>query len=151
MDEGEVRRFRRQVKLLYWRLRRETPPLAGLSRTEQSVLAALVRLPDGSGPRQVADELWMTSSNVAAALRVLEEAGLVVRRRDPGDARRVLIEVTASGAGLVATARGERDGWFGRAIESTLDPEERRQLLAAGELFERLAAFDDPDADAEAR
>jgi DNA-binding MarR family transcriptional regulator len=145
MNEGEVRRFRRQVKLMYWRLRRETPPLAGLSRTEQSVLAALVRLPEGSGPRQVAEELWMTSSNVAAALRELEGRGFIVRRRDPGDARRVLIEVTASGAELVAAARSERDSWFGRAIESTLDPAERRQLLAAGELFERLAEFDDPD------
>jgi DNA-binding MarR family transcriptional regulator len=142
VDDHEVRLFRTRMKLLQRRLRRESRPVYGVSRTASQVVAAVVRLGGAPGPRQLADELQMTSSNVAAALRELEAAGYVVRRKDSVDARRVSVSVTDLGSSVVAHVHDERDTWLGRAMETLLDEEERGVLAAAGELMERLADFE---------
>jgi DNA-binding MarR family transcriptional regulator len=144
MDDHEVRLFRAQMKLLQRRLRREALPVHGLSRTALQVATAVVRRPEAPQPRQIAEELGMTSSNVAAALRELEAAGYVVRRKDSADARRVSVIATEHGRSVLASVRSERDTWLGRAVESLLDPEEQRVLLAAGALMMRLADFEQP-------
>ncbi|MEW1862244.1 MULTISPECIES: MarR family transcriptional regulator [unclassified Streptomyces] len=144
MEDREVLRLRAQFKQLQRRLRREAGPTHGVSRTARQVLAAAERL-GGAQPRGLAEELQMTSSNVAAALRELEGAGFVRRSRDEEDARRVLVAVTPAGSAAVADARSQRDTWLGRAVEALLDPEEQRVLVAAGELLERLAEFELPE------
>jgi DNA-binding MarR family transcriptional regulator len=143
MDDQEVREFRAQVQLLQRRLRRESLPVAGVSRTALQVLRATGRLPDGAQPRHVATELSMTSSNVAAALRELEAARYIRREKDPADARRVRLSVTDAGTAVLADIRGERDTWFGRAVEATLTPAEQRKLVDAGLLLQRIAEFDE--------
>jgi DNA-binding MarR family transcriptional regulator len=137
--DEDVREFRAQLRLLHRRLRREVQPVAGLSRTAMQVLGAIGRLPAGSQPRQVADELLMTSSNVAAALRELEARGVISRQKDPTDARQVRLSVTAHGERLLADFRSERDSWLGRAVEAVLSEDEQRVLLSAGPLLQRLA------------
>jgi DNA-binding MarR family transcriptional regulator len=139
----EVREFRAQIRLLQRRLRLESLVVPGVSRSAFQVLGALTRLPGGSQPRQVADELRMTSSNVAAALRELEGAEFIRRQRDdPEDARRVRVFVTESGAAAVADFRHERDTWLGRAVEAVLSDDEQRALLAAGQLLQRVAEYE---------
>jgi DNA-binding MarR family transcriptional regulator len=145
MEDHEVARFRGQMKLLQRRLRREALPVHGVSRTAWQVITAVVRLPAGARPREIAAELHMTSSNVAAALRELETAGYVLRSRDPADARQVSVSVTEQGHRVVVGVRSERDTWLGRAVETLLDQDEQRVLLAAGELMRRLAEFEQPD------
>ena len=71
-----MHRLRAQVAALQRRIRAEAPTVEGLPRAALTVLAAVVRRP-GITPRDVATELHMTSSNVAAALRDLEAGGLV--------------------------------------------------------------------------
>jgi DNA-binding MarR family transcriptional regulator len=87
----------------------------------------------------------MTSSNVAAALRELESAGLVRRVRDPEDGRRVQLSLTDTGANAVSCVHAERDTWLGRAIAAVLSDEEQRTLIRAGELMQRLAEYQDED------
>jgi len=130
------------MKLLQRRLRQEAQPVQGVSRTALQVLGALVRLPEGAQPGQLGQELSMTSSNVAAALRELETAALVHRRRDEADARRVLVFVTGPGHALLADVRSEKQTWLGRATTALLDQDEQRLLLAAGALMQRLAEFE---------
>ena len=139
-----MRRLRTQMKLLQRRLRREAPRAQGASRTALQVLGAVTRLPEGPQPGRIAQEERMTSSNVAAALRELEQAGFVRRQRDESDARRVRVIVTDAGHALLADVRGERDSWLGRAMTGLLDQDEQRLLLAAGALMQRLAAFEQP-------
>jgi DNA-binding MarR family transcriptional regulator len=145
MRDDEVATFRAQLKMLQRRLRRELPPGQQLSRTHLQVLGAIDRLPNGPQPSQVAAILQMTSSNVAAALRELDEAGLIQRERDEADARRVRLALTARGIELVAKFRAERDTWLGRAVEAMLTPGEQRSLVAAGQLLERLAQYEPAD------
>ena len=130
------------MRMLGRRLRRELPPVDGVSRSAVQVLRVVARGPEPS-PGDVAQRLRMTSSNVAAALRELESAGLVRRVRDPEDGRRVQLSLTAGGAAAVSCVHAERDTWFGRAIEAVLDDDELRTLLHAGDLMQRLAEYED--------
>jgi DNA-binding MarR family transcriptional regulator len=141
VDNDGVHRLRTQVAALHQRIRREAPTVDGLPRPALMVLAAAVRRP-GLTPRDVADELRMTSSNVAASLRELEAFGFVDRGRDPADGRRVLLSPTADGRRVVAELFDERETWLGRAVAACLDDDEQRLLLRVGPLLERLASFE---------
>jgi DNA-binding MarR family transcriptional regulator len=137
------------MRMLGRRLRHELPSVDGVSRSAVHVLRVAARAPDPS-PSDVAEKLRMTSSNVAAALRELESAGLVCRGRDPEDGRRVRLSITAAGADAVSCMNAERDTWLGRATEALLSADEQLTLLRAGELMQRLAEYDDAaTADAE--
>jgi DNA-binding MarR family transcriptional regulator len=144
MRDGEIERLRTQLKLLQRRLRREALPVPGVSLTAARVLGASALLGEEASPRKLAEEARMTSSNVAAALRELERAGLVTREQDPADGRRVLVVVTEAGRSVVAARRRERDTWLGRAIGELLDEREQEILVAAGDLLERLAGYEPP-------
>lgn len=91
-----------------------------------------------------------TTSDLAAAERVrpqsmaqtlseLEAAGLIARRPDPDDRRRVQIELTDQGRERVLEGRGRREDWLAAAIAAELSPEEQRTLLAAVPLLRRLS------------
>jgi DNA-binding MarR family transcriptional regulator len=77
--------------------------------------------------------------SMAQTLLELETAGLIERRPDPGDRRRVLIELTTLGRERVLEARGRREDWLAAAIADELDPDEQRTLLAAVPLLRRLS------------
>jgi DNA-binding MarR family transcriptional regulator len=77
--------------------------------------------------------------SMAQTLTELETAGLIARRPDPADRRRVLIELTEDGRERVLEARGRREDWLAAAITQEFDPEEQQALLAAVPLLRRLA------------
>lgn len=142
MRDEDIERVRGQLKLLQRRMRHEALPVAGLSLTATRVLGAAARAAAPAQPGDLTDRLQMTTSNVAAALRELEAAGLVDRAKDAQDRRKVRVVLTEEGRSVVAESRRERDSWLGQAIESLLDPDEQRLLRAAGDLMERLAAYE---------
>lgn len=146
MRDNEIGRLRTQFKLLQRRLRQEALPVAGLSLSAARVLGAVARSPEGAQPSSLAEQLTMSSPNVSAALRELDAAEMVARTKDPDDARKVHIILTTHGRQIVARSRHERDSWLGQAITSLLDDEEQQLLRAAGELMERLAAYQPPTA-----
>jgi DNA-binding MarR family transcriptional regulator len=91
-----------------------------------------------------------TTSTLAAAERVrpqsmaqtlaeLETAGLIARRPDPGDRRRIHIELTTKGRERVLEERGRREDWLAAAIAAELTAEEQRTLHAAVPLLRRLS------------
>ncbi|HEY9305671.1 MAG TPA: MarR family transcriptional regulator [Mycobacterium sp.] len=146
MEREEASRLRRQLMTLQRRLRREmkTAPVA---LSDALVLGAIERRGGPVSPGQLAEDLIMTTSNVAAALRSLEAAGLISRQRDPSDARRVHIELTDHGRRFVVNDRRRRDDWLCDTINTSLSPREQKILRQAGELMSRLAynGLDDRD------
>jgi len=77
--------------------------------------------------------------SMAQTLAELETAGLIERRPDPGDRRRIQIGLTERGRERVREGRGRREDWLAAAIAAELSPEEQRALLAAVPLLHRLA------------
>ncbi|BBY05108.1 MarR family winged helix-turn-helix transcriptional regulator [Mycobacterium noviomagense] len=138
MEHEEASRLRRQLMTLQRRIRREmkTGPVA---LSDALVLGAIERNEGTVSPGQLAEDLVMTTSNVAAALRSLEAAGLISRQRDSNDARRVRIELTERGRRLVVDDRRRRDDWLCDTINTFLSPREQKVLQQAGELMSRLA------------
>jgi DNA-binding MarR family transcriptional regulator len=69
----------------------------------------------------------------------LEGEGLIVRRADPADGRRMLVELTEQGIQTLEQDRRQREGWLARAIADDLSAQEQRVLMQALALLRRLA------------
>jgi DNA-binding MarR family transcriptional regulator len=91
-----------------------------------------------------------STSDLAAAERVrpqsmaqvvseLEADGLLSRRPDPADGRRVLLELTDSGRQTLEAERRQREGWLIGAMAEGFSEEERQALARAVPLLRRLA------------
>lgn len=138
MKQDQAAEFRRQLMSLHRRLRREMTS-GSMPTSDALVLGAIERRGTAVSPGQLAADLLMATSNVAASLRLLERGGLIRRGRDPDDARRVLVEITAAGRRYVSDDRRRRDSWLCEAINTTLSSREQDTLRRAGELMNRLA------------
>jgi DNA-binding MarR family transcriptional regulator len=69
----------------------------------------------------------------------LEADGLIARRADPADGRRILVELTEQGHDTLEADRRTREGWLARAIAEDLSAEEQQVLAQAIALLRRLA------------
>ena len=109
-----------------------------LSLAQLTVLGRLDR--DGlTGVSAIAAAERVRPQSVASTVAALEEAGLISRRPDPGDGRRVVIELTPAGREALAVAPRRREGWLADAIARDLTADERRVLAEAVTLLRRLA------------
>jgi DNA-binding MarR family transcriptional regulator len=97
---------------------------------------------DRCGPRSVSDLAvaeGVRPQSMAQTVSDLEAGGLVIKRPDPGDGRRALVELTDSGLERLHAERGQREGWLAQGIEEDLSPKEQALLSEALELLRRLA------------
>jgi DNA-binding MarR family transcriptional regulator len=104
-------------------------------------LAVLGRL-DRSGPSSVsglAAAEHVRPQSMAATVATLEGAGLLTRRPDLDDRRRLVIDLSDAGREALAADRARREGWLAQGIARDLTIEERRVLADAVALMRRLA------------
>lgn len=75
----------------------------GLSGTQYTILIAIARLrtEGGVGVNRVAEHLHLSGAFVTIEVNRLVEAGLVSKRTNPEDRRRVLLEITEKGRHLL--------------------------------------------------
>ncbi|MFJ5035517.1 MarR family winged helix-turn-helix transcriptional regulator [Streptomyces sp. NPDC088560] len=118
---------------------RHVPVEGGLTMPERTALSQLNR----SGPTTssaLAREAQITAQAMGATLSALQGRGLVERRRDPSDGRRVVLTVTDAGLQALKDKRNARTELIARALTGgTFTPTELEQLAAAAPLLERLA------------
>jgi DNA-binding MarR family transcriptional regulator len=137
-DVTEVARaLRASIGLLLRRLRQgqvegeltlpESAALTRLDRGGPSTASALARLEQ------------ISPQSMGATLSALEARGLVERRPDPGDGRRVLLSVSGTGRQVLQSKRNARTERLAKALAAGFTPSEVRQLEAAAPLLERLA------------
>ena len=99
-------RLDNQLCFLFHRISRELnaayrPLLADLGLTYPQYLVMLVLWEDdGLTVGEIGDRLALDSGTLSPLLRRLEGAGLVTRRREASDERRVTVHLTASGRAL---------------------------------------------------
>ncbi|ROQ40078.1 DNA-binding MarR family transcriptional regulator [Frondihabitans sp. PhB188] len=104
--------------------------------SEQMVIRYIHRNP-GSSPSDVAVGTGLQRSNLSAALRTLEARGLVERRPDPSDARRVQLWHTAAADANLDRLRAARSALIAEALGDEVDPVEGARVLR---LLERVEA-----------
>jgi len=128
---------RRAVGALGRRLRAQRPE-NGLSLTKLSVLGQLYRRGSMSAAELAALERVQPQS-LTRVLAELVEAGLVSRRADVKDGRRLLLDITGDGRTMLTRDMQQRDAWLARAMADELSVTERELLRLAAQLLERLA------------
>jgi len=129
--------LRVSIGLLLRRLRQVRPD-DELTLPESSALARLDRTGPAT-PGALAKVEQISPQSMGATLAGLETRGLVARRPDPADGRRVVLSVTEAGLRLLRDKRGARTGQLAQALSAGFTAAELRQLAAAAPLLERLA------------
>ncbi|MEV6024137.1 MarR family transcriptional regulator [Streptomyces sp. NPDC052036] len=133
-------RAARDVRVLFSRLRRRLREVAGGDGLTPSQVSALTLV--GKGGAATASALasaeGVRPQSMAATLAVLEQHGLIRRSPDPDDGRRQLVTLTDAGRERVEGDRQARQEWLARALEDRYTEDERRTVLEALSLLERL-------------
>jgi DNA-binding MarR family transcriptional regulator len=129
--------LRVSVGMLLRRLRQVRPD-DELSLPESSALARLDRIGPAT-PGALAKVEQISPQSMGATLAALEARGLIDRRPDPADGRRVVLSVTEAGLELLRNKRGARTEQLAQALSAGFTPAELRELAAAAPLLERLA------------
>ncbi|MBO1753669.1 winged helix-turn-helix transcriptional regulator [Allobranchiibius sp. CTAmp26] len=101
--------------------------LARVSKDEAHTVSALARS-EGVRPQSMA-------STVAS----LDALGLITRTPDPSDGRRQIVTLTTAGRRLDLGNRAARGEWLAGRLDAHCTEEERRTLIAAAQILERLA------------
>ena|ERR1700710_506980 len=103
--------------------------------------AALARL-DREGPTTasaLAKHEQISPQSMGATLAALETRGLLERRPDPQDGRRVVLSVTKAGKQRQRSKTDARTEQLARALSNGFTRAEIHQLMVAAPLLERLA------------
>jgi len=129
--------LRVSVGMLLRRLRQVRPD-DELTLPESSALARLDRTGPAT-PGALAKVEQISPQSMGATLAALEARGLIERRPDPADGRRVVLSVTEAGVELLRNKRGARTEQLAQALSAGFTAAELRQLAAAAPLLERLA------------
>lgn len=102
--------------------------------------ARLLSTIDDQGEARISDLAILdhcSQPTMTTQVRRLEDAGLVTRTTDPGDARAVLIRITEQGLRTLEQARADRAAAIDPRLER-LSAEERQTLTAAVGIIRRM-------------
>jgi DNA-binding MarR family transcriptional regulator len=102
-----------------------------------SVLATLDRYGPMT-PRELADRDGVRPPSMTRVIAALNDLGLVCRQDDPQDGRRVLIQLTGSGAQALREIRNRRNVWLEHRL-ADLSTDDLAVLIRATELLTRIA------------
>jgi DNA-binding MarR family transcriptional regulator len=130
----------RDLRVVFSRLRRRLRDLAIDDDLTPSQTAALTRLwkEGASSASALADAERVRPQSMATIVAALEQRGLVARTPDPEDGRRQVISLTDEGRRRAESDRQVREEWLARAIQERYSERERRVILDALSLLERL-------------
>jgi DNA-binding MarR family transcriptional regulator len=130
----------RDLRVMFSRLRRQLKGLATDDDLSPSQTAVLIRLwKEGASSASVlAGAERVRPQSMATIVAALEQRGLIERTPDPEDGRRQLISLTKLGRQCAESSRQVREEWLARAIQERYSEPERRVILDALLLLERL-------------
>jgi DNA-binding MarR family transcriptional regulator len=137
-------RLDNQLCFLFHRISRELtaayrPLLADLGLTYPQYLVMLVLWEDdGLGVGEIGERLALDSGTLSPLLRRLEDGGLIQRRRQAADERRVTIHLTDAGRALEQRAAGVPGALADQLADDAEQYEQAKASLTA--LVDRLVA-----------
>lgn len=116
------------------RLSRRMERRIGISAPQRFIVRCVGKYP-GMTAGQLARTLHLDPGTVSSALRRLERLGLIERRRDPRDRRRVTLGLTARGR----TFDRPRAGTVEAAVVGLLKTSSKREIETAKSMIRRLS------------
>jgi DNA-binding MarR family transcriptional regulator len=130
----------RDLRVMFSRLRRQLRGLATDDDLTPSQTAVLIRLwKEGASSASVlAGAEGVRPQSMATIVAALEQRGLIERTPDPEDGRRQLISLTELGRQRAESNRQVREEWLASAMHERYTKAERRVILDALSLLERL-------------
>jgi len=130
----------RDLRVLFSRLRRRLRSLGVDDDLTPSQTAVLTRLwkEGASSASALAGAERVRPQSMATIVAALEQRGLVERAPDPEDGRRQVVSLTVEGRRRAESDRQVREEWLACAIQERYSERERRVILDALSLLERL-------------
>jgi DNA-binding MarR family transcriptional regulator len=122
---------------LFLRRLRQAPVQEELTVPEMSALSRLERAGSAT-PGEMAKAEQITPQAMGSTLGALEQRGLVERRSDPRDGRRVVMSLTEAGHQAVRNKRVARTEQLANVLAAGFTRAELETLMAAAPLIERL-------------
>ena len=106
--------------------KRSTEEMLGM-RMKAYMTLGYIRDHPGATQQELESALVMDANSVVLILNELEAKGLSIRRRDPQDRRRHILEMTAAGTRALERADKEREGLEAEML-ANVSAEERKTL-----------------------
>ncbi|MEV0479620.1 MarR family transcriptional regulator [Streptomyces sp. NPDC050508] len=134
-------RSARDLRVVFSRLRRRLREVAAdedLTPSQESALT-LVGKHGAATASALASAEGVRPQSMAATLAALDQHALIRRSPDPEDGRRQLVTLTEAGRERIEDNRQVREEWLARAFEDRYTEQERRTILDALALMERLS------------
>ena len=130
----------RDIRVVFSRLRRRLKDLATGEDLTPSQTAVLTRLwkEGASSASALAGAERVRPQSMGAIVAALEGHGLIQRAPDPHDGRRQLITLTKAGRKRAESDRQAREEWLARTLQDQFSERERRLILEALALLQRL-------------
>lgn len=116
-----------------------------ISAAGRQALAILEGAGEPLSPTTIAERLIVRTATVTSLLDTLEKRGLLVRRPDPNDRRKLLVSLTDAGRAIVNQSLPEMVA-LQTAVMAGLTEPQRRQLLRALAVVREGVATIDADA-----
>ncbi|MGC2653349.1 MAG: MarR family transcriptional regulator [Mycobacterium sp.] len=130
----------RDLRVVFSRLRRRLREVATGGDLTPSQTAVLTRLwkegPSSASALAAAEQ--MRPQSMATIVAALDRHRLIRRAPDPNDGRRQVVSLTATGRRRAESDRKARAEWLARAMQDNYSERERRTILDALSLLERL-------------
>lgn len=129
----------RDIRVVFSRLRRRLKDIAtdGLTPSQTAVLTRLWK--EGPSSASVlAGAEQVRPQSMATILAALGQRGLIEREPDPNDGRRQVVSLTPAGKRRAESGRRVREEWLARAFHERYTEAERRVIVDALSLLERL-------------
>jgi DNA-binding MarR family transcriptional regulator len=130
----------RDLRVVFSRLRRRLRDIAIGGDLTPSQTAVLTRLwkKGASSASALAGAERVRPQSMAAIVAALDQRGLIERTPDPEDGRRQVVSLTKAGRERAESDREVREEWLARAMHERYSERERRIILDALSLLERL-------------
>jgi DNA-binding MarR family transcriptional regulator len=130
----------RDLRVVFSRLRRRLKDVGTGNDLTPSQTAVLTRLwkEGASSASALASAERVRPQSMATILTGLDGHGFIRRAPDPKDGRRQVISLTAAGRRRAESDRQVREEWLARAMQERYSERERRAILDALSLMQRL-------------
>jgi DNA-binding MarR family transcriptional regulator len=128
------------LRVVFSRLRRRLKALATGDDLTPSQTAVLTRLrkEGASSASALASAEGVRPQSMATIVAALETHGLIQREPDRDDGRRQVITLTSQGRNRAERDRRAREEWLARALQEQFSERERRVIVEALSLLQRL-------------